>query len=135
LKNTGQHDYYNAIDHKFCLALGYSRIILRHFKKGMVISVMTKRELKFLLTDLELYSSKKITEEEAVQKDPQTIYHENGRVYEWEDTELDHEDMLLALQAKQTADIHAIKNICGFFAFVLCIFLIWLVFSLFAIVL
>jgi hypothetical protein len=101
----------------------------------MVISVMTKRELKFLLTDLELYSSKKITEEEAVQKDPQTIYHENGSVYEWEDTELDHEDMLLALQAKQTADIHAIKNICGFFAFVLCIFLIWLVFSLFAIVL
>ncbi len=116
-------------------ALGYSRIILRHFKKGMVISVMTKRELKFLLTDLELYSSKKITEEEAVQKDPQTIYHENGSVYEWENTELDREDMLLALQAKQTADIHAIKNICGFFAFVLCIFLIWLAFSLFAIVL
>lgn len=104
-------------------------------KEGMVISAMTKRELKFLLTDLELYSSKKISEEEAVQKDSQSIYHENGSVYEWEDTELDREDMLLALQAKQTADIHAIKNICGFFAFVLCIFLIWLVFSLFAIIL
>ncbi|WOO34749.1 hypothetical protein R2R35_13155 [Anaerocolumna sp. AGMB13020] len=96
---------------------------------------MTKRELKFLLTDLEVYDSKKITEEEAVQKDPQTIYHENGSVYEWEDTELDCEDMLLALQAKQTADIHSIKNICGFFAFVLCIFLIWLVLNLLAIAL
>ncbi len=80
---------------------------------------MTKRELKFLLTDLEILSSKKITEEEAQAKDPETIYHINNKAYEWKESKLTHEDIVEALLAKQAQDVHFIRNVCLFFAFVL----------------
>ncbi|SHO48119.1 hypothetical protein [Anaerocolumna xylanovorans] len=85
---------------------------------------MTKRDIKFLLTDLEILHSKKITEAEAASKDPQIIYHENNEVYEWKEPELTHEDIVEALLAKQTESINAIKNICSFFAFVLAALLL-----------
>ena len=85
---------------------------------------MTKRDLKFLLTDMELLSTKKITEAEASAKDPETIYHEDEEIYEWEESDLTHEDIVEALLAKQTQDIRSIKNICTFFAVVLCISLL-----------
>lgn len=80
---------------------------------------MTKRDIKFLLTDLEILHSHKITGEGAAFKDPQTIYHENNDVYEWEESGLTHEDIVEALLARQTESIESIKNICSFFAFVL----------------
>lgn len=82
---------------------------------------MTKRDLRFLLTDLEIFQFKETTETEASLKDPQMIYHINEEVYEWEESELTHEDIVEALLAKQTKNISTIKNICFFFAIVLCI--------------
>lgn len=79
---------------------------------------MTKKELKFLLTDTEILSSKKITEEEASSKDPQMIYHEKNDVYEWEPSELTHEEIMEALMARQTLDIRSIRTICSFFLFI-----------------
>ncbi len=85
---------------------------------------MTKRDIKFLLTDLEVLHSKKITEEEAALKDSQTIYHEKNEVYEWEESALTHEDIVEALLAKQTESLQSIRNICAFFATVLGISLL-----------
>lgn len=94
---------------------------------------MNKRDIKFLLTDLDILTSKEITEKEAELKAPEMIYHDREKIYEWEENNLTHEDILEALSAKQTQDIHTIRNICSLFAFVLCFFIIISIFLLLAI--
>lgn len=89
---------------------------------------MNKSDVKLMLENLEILESEYVSQDEINSYPEDFVFQKNGSTYHWKDSDLNEEDIRIAIMAKQALYVRTIKNTVVF------IFVLWIIGILFAIV-